>query len=52
MNLIEMLWSKGIGIDSCFMGAAFLRHVAHATVVVDPFCGIGTVLAMANALGK
>ena len=47
-----MLWAKGIGLDSCFMGVAFLQQVAKSKLIIDPFCGIGTVLAMANALGK
>lgn len=33
------------------MGMKFLRDVAKATCVVDPFCGHGTALAMGNALG-
>lgn len=47
----DMLWSKGIGLDCCYVGVAFLRDVGKATCVFDPFCGIGTVLSMANALG-
>ena len=46
-----MLWAKGIGLDSCFMGVTFLQQVAKSKLIIDPFCGIGTVLAMANALG-
>jgi len=29
----------------------FARDVAGAKVILDPFCGVGTVLAVANALG-
>jgi len=47
----EMLWPKGIGINTCLMGVAFLKCVAGADTVVDPFCGYGTVLAMSNSLG-
>lgn len=46
-----MIWPKGIGFDTCLMGVAFLKSVAIAETVVDPFCGYGTVLAMSNALG-
>jgi tRNA G10 N-methylase Trm11 len=28
-----------------------VRDAAHARLVIDPFCGHGTVLAAANALG-
>jgi hypothetical protein len=47
----EMVWNKGIGIDCCYAGVAFLAKVANATCIVDPFAGHGTVIAMANALG-
>lgn len=47
----EMLWVRGIGIDCCYAGVIFLRDIAKAKTIIDPFCGQGTVLAMANALG-
>ncbi|CAM9207848.1 unnamed protein product, partial [Ectocarpus fasciculatus] len=47
----HMIWNKGIGLDSCYAGVRFLRDVIGAGVLVDPFCGRGTTLAMANALG-
>jgi len=33
------------------LGVRFLREVAGQTKLVDPFCGLGTTLAVANALG-
>eukprot|EP01041_Mallomonas_annulata_P001507 gene1507-2904_t len=47
----DMVWPKGIGLDCCLLGVSFLQRVAQAHTVVDPFCGQGTVLAVANALG-
>lgn len=47
----EMLWPKGIGLDCCFIGVEFLRTIGQAKCIVDPFCGIGTTLSMADALG-
>ncbi len=47
----EMLWPKAIGLDCCYAGVMFLKEIAKATILVDPFCGQGTTLAMANALG-
>eukprot|EP01032_Pedospumella_encystans_P015450 gene15450-17670_t len=47
----HMLWPKGIGLDSCFVGIMFLIDVANATGIIDPFAGQGTVLAMANSVG-
>lgn len=33
------------------LGVRFLRDLGRAERIVDPFCGVGTVLAVANALG-
>ena len=40
-----------MGLDCCCAGARFLKDVAGAQLLVDPFCGHGTMLAMANAIG-
>ena len=45
----DMLWPKGIGLSTALLGCSFLKDKTN--VVVDPFCGVGTVLAMANAVG-
>lgn len=47
----EMVWPKGIGLNTAIMGCAFLKKIAKADIVVDPFCGMGTVLAVANFYG-
>jgi hypothetical protein len=47
----HMLWTKGIGLNSCLAAVSFFKCVKSVNCVVDPFCGIGTTLAMANALG-
>lgn len=47
----EMLWPKGIGLDCCYVGIMFLKQIAEAKCVIDPFAGQGTVLSMANAVG-
>lgn len=46
-----MPWSKAMGVDACRVACGFLREESETRVVVDPFCGRGTVLAVANALG-
>ena len=44
-------WTRGMGVDACRAACKLvLDHTATRTVV-DPFCGHGTVLAVANALG-
>lgn len=47
----ESPWTRGMGQDACRLACRFvLDHTATRTIV-DPFCGKGTVLAVANALG-
>jgi hypothetical protein len=46
-----MSWSRAMGVEACRVAVRFLRDDRGARVVVDPFCGRGTVLAVANALG-
>jgi len=47
----ETTWTRGMGARACRAACSFvLRHTATRTVV-DPFCGHGTVLAVANAMG-
>lgn len=47
----RMLWPKAMGLEACRLACAFLREETETRLVVDPFCGRGSVLAMANALG-
>jgi hypothetical protein len=47
----EVTWTRGMGVQACLTACRFiLSHTATRTVV-DPFCGHGTVLAVANSLG-
>lgn len=47
----DTTWARGMGLAACTAACKFiLRHTATRTVV-DPFCGHGTVLAVANHLG-
>ena len=42
---------KSMGVNACVEACRFvLEHTATRTIV-DPFCGAGTVLAVANAMG-
>lgn len=44
-------WTRGMGVEACRAAChAVLRYTTTRTVV-DPFCGHGTVLAVANSLG-
>jgi hypothetical protein len=47
----DMPWSRAMGTRACQAACRFLLDETSARRVVDPFCGRGTVLAVANALG-
>jgi hypothetical protein len=50
-QLGAMTWARAMGMDACDAIARFvLAHTACRTIV-DPFCGVGTMLAVANAHG-
>lgn len=46
-----MSWSRAMGADACRVACRFLREDTDTERVVDPFCGRGTVLAVANEMG-
>ena len=47
----EMSWSRAMGTAACEDVCKFLLRSTACRVVVDPFCGHGTALAVANAYG-
>ena len=44
-------WVRAMGIRAAAHAVRFARDQVRATTIFDPFCGVGTVLAVANALG-
>jgi DNA modification methylase len=46
-----MATRKATGVEACALACRFLLAETATRLVVDPFCGQGTVLAVANALG-
>ncbi len=42
---------KSMGVNACVEACRLVRDDTSTRTVVDPFCGWGTVLAVANALG-
>ncbi|MBL0214906.1 MAG: SAM-dependent methyltransferase [Myxococcales bacterium] len=46
----KMSWSRAMGSAACEVAISFIAATG-ARTVVDPFCGQGTALAMANAHG-
>jgi len=43
--------AKSMGVAACLHACQFVKAETTTRTVVDPFCGLGTVLAVANALG-
>jgi hypothetical protein len=43
--------TKAMGVNACVDACRFVLRETATRTVVDPFCGYGTVLAVANALG-
>jgi hypothetical protein len=43
--------AKSMGVAACLDACRFIARETNTTTVVDPFCGYGTVLAVANAIG-
>ncbi len=47
----HMQWSRAMGETACKVACNYVARAAGAHTIVDPFCGRGTVLAVANQLG-
>lgn len=47
----EMSWTRAMGTAACEEVCGFLLRSTACRVVVDPFCGQGTMLAVANGYG-
>lgn len=46
-----MTWTKAMGVNACRLACRYLQDDTATRIVVDPFCGHGTVLAVANTFG-
>jgi hypothetical protein len=48
----RMLWKRGMGLRAAEAAIRYIAlHVPHCHTVLDPFCGSGSSLAMANVFG-
>lgn len=47
----EMTWSQAMGLEACKLACKYVLSHTSTRTIVDPFCGWGSVLAVANALG-
>ena len=50
-SLGAMTWARAMPMTAAVGTCRFLRRHTACTVVVDPFCGLGTILAVANEHG-
>jgi hypothetical protein len=44
-------WIRAMGVRAAAHAVRFAKDQVRAKCVFDPFCGVGTVLAVANTLG-
>jgi hypothetical protein len=47
----RMTWVRAIGLAACRVACRFVLEQTRTRTIVDPFCGVGTALAVANELG-
>jgi hypothetical protein len=47
----ELKWVRAMGVRAAAHAVRFAKEQVGAKVVFDPFCGVGTVLAVANTMG-
>jgi len=47
----EVSWTRGMGVKACQLACRMVLKYTQSDTIVDPFCGHGSVLAMANELG-
>jgi hypothetical protein len=45
------VWTRGMGVEACRLACRFVLEQTSCRTIVDPFCGRGTVLAVANSMG-
>ena len=47
----ELTWVRAVGVDVCRLACRWVLAETQTRTIVDPFCGVGTALAIANQLG-
>lgn len=47
-----MLWKRAMGLRACEFACKYIAtHIPSTQCIVDPFCGSGSILSMANLFG-
>lgn len=47
----ETNWTRGMGVEACKLACRFIAEQTKTRTIIDPFCGRGMVLAVANWMG-
>lgn len=47
----EKTWQRGMGVEATMMIAKFVKKHTTSHTIINPFCGMGSMLAAANAFG-
>jgi hypothetical protein len=47
----KMTWARAMGVEACKAACRFVLEATTTRTIVDPFCGVGTALAVANLMG-
>lgn len=50
-ELGEKAWVRGMGIEACRIACRFIMNETSTRKLVNPFCGYGSALAVANEMG-
>lgn len=45
----EKIWERGMGVEACMMIAKFLSEQVNPEVVINPFCGMGSLVSVLEA---
>ncbi|MBX7149136.1 site-specific DNA-methyltransferase [bacterium] len=47
----KKVWIRGMGVEACKLACDLILRFTETKTVVHPFCGLGTMLAVANDMG-
>lgn len=50
-DLGEKTWVRGMGFSACRIAVEFIRKETQSHTILNPFCGLGSVLAVSNLNG-
>lgn len=44
----DKAWERGMGLEACMLSAKFIKEETTSKKIINPFCGLGSMLAAAN----